>query len=76
MRRGIVLTVCLLLLSTSLARAEFYRWVDKDGKEFFTNEREQVPKEYQEYRNGSESGRKPSQRGREAGCDRETGNLP
>ena len=47
MRRGIVLTVCLLLLSASLARAEFYRWVDKDGKEFFTNAREQVPKEYQ-----------------------------
>jgi hypothetical protein len=47
MRRGIVLTLCLLLLSTSLARAEFYRWVDKDGKEFFTNEKEHVPKEYQ-----------------------------
>jgi len=37
----------MLLLSASLARAEFYRWVDRDGKEFFTNEREQVPKEYQ-----------------------------
>ncbi|MCK9420072.1 MAG: DUF4124 domain-containing protein [Nitrospirae bacterium] len=47
MRKGAVLTVCMLLLSVSLARAEFYRWVDKDGKEFFTNEREQVPKEYQ-----------------------------
>jgi len=47
MRRGTVLTVCLLLLSASLARAEFYRWVDKDGKEFFTNERKQVPEEYQ-----------------------------
>ena len=47
MRRGVVLTVCLLLLAASLARAEFYRWVDKDGKEFFTNERAQVPKEYQ-----------------------------
>ncbi len=47
MRRGAVLAVCLLLLSTSLARAEFYRWIDKDGKENFTNERQQVPKEYQ-----------------------------
>jgi hypothetical protein len=47
MRRGIVLTVCLLLLSASLARAEFYRWVDKDGKESFTNDRKQVPEEYQ-----------------------------
>jgi predicted nucleic acid-binding Zn-ribbon protein len=34
-------------LSASVARAEFYRWVDKDGKEFYTNERTQVPKEYQ-----------------------------
>ncbi len=50
MRRGAVLTVCLLLLSASFARAEFYRWVDKDGKEFFTNEREKVP---QEYRSGA-----------------------
>ncbi len=48
MRRGIVLTVCLILLSASFARAEFYRWVDKDGKEFFTNERKQVPEEYQD----------------------------
>ncbi len=47
MRRSIVLTVCLLLLLASHARAEFYRWVDKDGKEFFTNDRKQVPDEYQ-----------------------------
>jgi len=47
MRRVVVLTICLLLLSVSVARAEFYRWVDKDGKEFYTNERAQVPKEYQ-----------------------------
>jgi hypothetical protein len=47
MRIGIVLSVFLFLLSASLARAEFYRWVDSDGKEFFTNERNKVPKEYQ-----------------------------
>ena len=47
MRRGAVLTICLFLLSASVARAEFYHWVDKDGKEFYTNERAQVPKEYQ-----------------------------
>jgi hypothetical protein len=46
MRRCAVLTVCLLLLSASFARAEFYRWVDREGKEFFTNDREQVPQEY------------------------------
>ena len=47
MRRGVVLTIYLLLLSASVARAEFYHWVDKDGKEFYTNERTQVPREYQ-----------------------------
>jgi hypothetical protein len=46
MRRCVVLTVCLLFLSASFARAEFYRWVDREGKEFFTNDREQVPQEY------------------------------
>jgi len=49
MRRGVVLTIYLylFLLSASVSRAEFYHWVDKDGKEFYTNERAQVPKEYQ-----------------------------
>jgi len=46
MRKAAVVTVCLLFLSASFAHAEFYRWVDKEGKEFFTNEREQVPQEY------------------------------
>jgi hypothetical protein len=46
MRRCAVLTVCLLLLAASTVRAEFYRWVDRDGKEFFTNDREKVPQEY------------------------------
>lgn len=46
MRRCAVLTVCLLFLSASFARAEFYRWVDREGKESFTNDREQVPQEY------------------------------
>jgi len=46
MRRRAVLVVSLLLLSASFARAEFYRWVDREGKEFFTNERAQVPQEY------------------------------
>lgn len=46
MWRRAVLVVCLMLLSASFARAEFYRWVDREGKEFFTNDREQVPQEY------------------------------
>jgi predicted nucleic acid-binding Zn-ribbon protein len=46
MRRCAVLTVFMLFLSASFARAEFYHWVDREGKEFFTNNREQVPQEY------------------------------
>jgi hypothetical protein len=48
MRRYTVLAVCFLLLAASPVRAEFYRWVDHDGKEFFTNEREKVPQEYRD----------------------------
>lgn len=47
MRRSALLAVCLLLLVASPVRAEFYRWVDRDGKEFFTNDREKIPQEYQ-----------------------------
>ncbi len=46
MRRFAVSAVCILLFFASSARAEFYRYVDKDGKEFFTNDLKQVPQEY------------------------------
>src|SRR5512144_2456258 len=46
MRRCVVLAVCLFFIAATSAHAEFYRWVDKDGKEFFTNEPEKVPQEY------------------------------
>jgi hypothetical protein len=48
MRTYAILIVCLLFFAASPARAEFYRWVDKDGKEFFTNDREKVPAEYRD----------------------------
>jgi hypothetical protein len=41
-----VIIFSLLLFSASHASAELYRWVDKDGQEFFTNERTKVPQEY------------------------------
>lgn len=50
MRRYVVLTVCFLaffLFSSSHALAQFYRWVDNDGKEFFTNDPKQIPQQYQ-----------------------------
>ncbi len=47
-KNGVVVMVfSLLLFSASPAFAELYRWVDKDGQEFFTNERSKVPQEYQ-----------------------------
>ncbi len=48
MRRMSILAACFLLLSASAAHADFYRWVDKDGHEFFTNDRKQIPPEYQD----------------------------
>jgi len=46
MRRYAVLVVCILLLSASHASAEFYRWVDRDGRENFTNNPAKIPMEY------------------------------
>jgi hypothetical protein len=43
----VVIAFFMLLFSASHASAELYRWVDKDGQEFFTNERRAVPQEYQ-----------------------------
>jgi uncharacterized protein DUF4124 len=46
MRRCIVLAACVFFIAATAAHADFYRWVDKDGKEFFSNELEKVPQEY------------------------------
>jgi hypothetical protein len=43
----VIMAFFMLLFSASHASAELYRWVDKDGQEFFTNERSKVPQEYQ-----------------------------
>jgi hypothetical protein len=46
MRRTLLLTGVMLILATVQAHAEFYTWTDKDGKEFYTNEKEKIPAEY------------------------------
>src|SRR5271169_4542032 len=46
MLRFVVLMACIFLFSVSFADADFYRWVDKDGKEFFTNDQRQIPQKY------------------------------
>jgi hypothetical protein len=38
--------VCILVFIAVDVHAEFYRWVDQDGKEFFSNDPEKVPREY------------------------------
>jgi len=48
MRTYALLAVCLFLFSASPALADFYRWVDADGKEFFTNDPKQIPQEYRD----------------------------
>lgn len=35
-----------MLLVSSPAGAEFYKWVDQDGREFITNDREKIPAEH------------------------------
>jgi hypothetical protein len=47
MRRLSFVAVCILILfSANSAMAEFYRWFDSEGKEFFTNDPLKVPSEY------------------------------
>jgi hypothetical protein len=46
MRIVTVSALCVLLFSASPAWADFYRYVDEEGKEFFTNDLKQVPQEY------------------------------
>jgi hypothetical protein len=47
MVRAVVLVAVLMsVLASSEARAEFYKWVDRDGREFITNEKEKIPAEY------------------------------
>ncbi|HYA88023.1 MAG TPA: DUF4124 domain-containing protein [Nitrospirota bacterium] len=46
MLRFVALAACIFLFSASSARADFYRWQDKDGKEFFTNDPRQIPQKY------------------------------
>jgi hypothetical protein len=48
MRRSVAFVLCLLLFPSSYALADFYRWIDQDGNEFFTNDQKQIPPQYRE----------------------------
>lgn len=45
-RFAVLMVVLLSLVASQEARAEFYKWVDRDGREFITNEKEKIPQEY------------------------------
>jgi len=45
-RFAVLIAVLFSLLASREAYAEFYKWVDRDGREFITNEKEKIPVEY------------------------------
>ncbi|MHB8846217.1 MAG: hypothetical protein ACYC7L_15905 [Nitrospirota bacterium] len=45
-RTAVAAAVLMAVLASTEARAEFYKWVDRDGREFITNEKEKIPAEY------------------------------
>jgi len=46
MLRAAVLVLFAVLLAAHQAQAEFYKWTDREGREFYTNEKGKVPPEY------------------------------
>jgi len=46
MRRIVLLVMFSIVVTAAQARAEFYQWTDRDGRQFYTNEKEKIPAEY------------------------------
>jgi hypothetical protein len=44
MRTFSALAVFILVFAATAVHADFYRWVDRDGREFFSNDLEKVPR--------------------------------
>ncbi|MFA5074074.1 MAG: hypothetical protein WC539_09305 [Nitrospirota bacterium] len=42
-----ILSICGVVFFSFFAEANFYRYQDRDGREFFTNDIKQIPPEYQ-----------------------------
>jgi hypothetical protein len=45
-RRVVLLVFLMILVISSDVRAEFYKWTDRDGREFITNDKGKIPAEY------------------------------
>ncbi len=48
MRRTVLLVMFVIMVTVVQARAEFYQWTDRDGRQFYTNDREKIPAEYRQ----------------------------
>jgi hypothetical protein len=49
MHRICAVALCFLLFPLSQAHADFYRCIDKEGKEFFSNDQKQLPAECRDH---------------------------
>lgn len=47
-RAAMLVAVLMSVLASSEACAEFYKWVDRDGREFITNDKEKIPAQYRD----------------------------
>jgi hypothetical protein len=47
-RTAVLVVILMILLISSDVHAEFYKWVDRDGREFITNEKAKIPAEYRD----------------------------
>jgi hypothetical protein len=45
-RTAVLVVILMILVISSDVRAEFYKWVDRNGREFITNDKEKIPAEY------------------------------
>jgi hypothetical protein len=45
-RTAVLVVVLMILVISSDVRAEFYKWVDRNGREFITNDKEKIPAEF------------------------------
>ena len=44
--RRLLLVMFAVAVTAAQAHAEFYQWTDRDGRQFYTNEKEKIPSEY------------------------------
>ncbi len=48
MQRLFLLVIFAVAVTAVQARAEFYQWTDREGRQFYTNEKEKIPAEYRQ----------------------------